>query len=339
MDLTRRSLLQTGLAAGLVSGPAGAYGAGVPAPSSSPLPAPEIIELWPDGAPGAPASLPVETIDERSADPAFPDRAIRAIARPRLAVFRPLQPNGGAVLIAPGGGYRWVVVDKEGYEMARWLTARGFTAFVLFYRLPGDGWANRANVPLADAQRAMRLIRHHAARFAIEPARVAAMGFSAGGHVCADLAARFAATVYAPVDAADDLSARPVCAAPIYPVVSMDAAIAHAGSRTLLLGPAPDAAMEQAHSPDHNISAEAPPHFLLHAEDDPSVPVENTLRLRAALKARGIRVETHLFEVGGHGFGLRKAKGLPVAVWPELWLRWAQTTPLALSAGTGPAGA
>jgi acetyl esterase/lipase len=209
--------------------------------------------------------------------------------------------------------------------MARWLAARGFTAFVLFYRLPGEGWAAGPDVALADAQRSVRLIRQRARDFALDPERVGAMGFSAGGHVCADLGARFAAKTYTPADAADRLSAKPFCAAPIYPVVSMDPRVAHAGSRSLLLGPNPSGALEAAHSPDRNVPSDAPPHFLLHAEDDDVVPVENTLLLRAALKAKKIPVETHLFQNGGHGFGLRKAIGKPVAAWPELWRAWAQT--------------
>jgi acetyl esterase/lipase len=127
------------------------------------------------------------------------------------------------------------------------------------------------------------------------------------------------------VDAADTLSARPDSAAGIYTVISMEPGVAHAGSRDLLIGRDADAALERAHSPDQNIPAEAPPFFLLHAEDDASVPVENPLRMRAALKARDLPVETHLFEAGGHGFGLRKAVGKPVEVWPELWLAWART--------------
>ena len=287
----------------------------------------EVVPLWPNGAPGAPARLS-EIVTERSTDPARPDRAVYGITRPRLAVFRPAQSNGAAVLITPGGGYRLVVIDKEGYEIAHWLAARGYTAFVLFYRLPGEGWAAGPDVALSDAQRAVRLIRARAATYSIQPERVAAMGFSAGGHVCADLAARFATQTYAPIDAADALSARPICAAPIYPVVSMDPAIAHSGSRQLLLGPAPTPALEAAHSPDRNVPPDAPPYFLLHAEDDDVVPVDNTVRLRAALKARRIRVETHLFEHGGHGFGLRQAAGKPVATWPELWHAWARTTDL-----------
>lgn len=270
----------------------------------------------------------IETVEERSTDPLVTDRAVYGISRPRMAVFRPDRPNGAAVLITPGGGYRWVVVDKEGYEMARWLAARGFTAFVLFYRLPGEHWAAGPDVMLADAQRAMRLIRHRARDFAVMPERVAAMGFSAGGHVTTDLAARFAAKVYAPVDAADQLSAKPLCVAGIYPVVSMDAAIAHPGSRALVLGNAPSTEREAAHSPDRNVPADAPPHFLLHGEDDDVVPVENTMRLRAALKAKSIPVETHLFANSGHGFGLRKSIGKPVEAWPELWRAWARTTGL-----------
>jgi len=330
MTIDRRSLIVAGLASTLTT----RAGAQTPPPvavgaQTGDLPQPaETIDLWPAGAPGRPPQPLTETVNERSTDPLVPDRAVFGITRPRMAVFRPDRPNGAAVLIAPGGGYRWVVVDKEGYEMARWLTARGFTAFVLFYRLPGEGWASGPDTPLIDAQRAMRLIRHRAADYAIDPERVSAMGFSAGGHVCASLSTRFAVPVYAPVDAADRLSARPLCAAPIYPVISMDPAIAHAGSRRLLLGERPSPGQETAWSPDQTVPADAPPHFLLHAEDDASVPVDNTLRLRAALTARKVPVETHLFAAGGHGFGLRKAVGKPVEVWPELWRSWAATVGL-----------
>jgi acetyl esterase/lipase len=321
-------MMLAGAATAALSGTAGAQ---TPPPVAARAVAPglvepaETIDLWPGGAPGAPAVAPSETVNERSTDAQLTDRAVFGISRPRMAVFRPDRPNGAAVLVTPGGGYRWVVIDKEGYEIGRWLSARGFTVFVLFYRLPGEGWAAGPDVALADAQRAMRIIRHRAADFGIDPVRVAAMGFSAGGHVCADLAARFAAPAYAPVDGFDALSARPMLAAPIYPVVSMAEGVAHAGSRLQLLGANPSAAMIAAHSPDRTMPADAPPHFLLHAEDDDAVSVENTLLLRAALKARGVAVETHLFQHGGHGFGLRKAMGKPVEVWPELFRAWVAT--------------
>ncbi|HEX8572438.1 MAG TPA: alpha/beta hydrolase [Allosphingosinicella sp.] len=246
------------------------------------------------------------------------------MSRPRMAVFRPARPNGGAVLITPGGGYNWVVIDKEGYEMARLLAARGVTAFVLFYRLPHEGWAAGPDTPLADAQRAMRLIRHRAGRYRVDPKRVCAMGFSAGGHLCADLLTRFDRKVYAPVDAADRLSARPDLAAPIYPVVSMTLPTAHAGSRRNLVGADASPERERAHSPHLNVPADAPPTFLLHAEDDASVVVENSLLLRSALLARKVPVETHLFPDGGHGFGLRLAKGKSVEGWEHLFFAWAR---------------
>ncbi|GGB71559.1 alpha/beta hydrolase [Blastomonas aquatica] len=333
MTIDRRSFMAASVCVG-VAGPALAQTA-VPAVPGSPLPPglpqpAETIDLWPGGAPGMPAKPLTETVNERSTDRLVTDRAVYGINAPRLAVFRPDRPNGAGVLITPGGGYRWVVVDKEGYEMGRWLAARGFTAFVLFYRLPGEGWAAGPNVALADAQRAMRLIRARAGDFAVDPERVSAMGFSAGGHLCADLATRFDASVYAPVDAADQLSAKPHSAAPIYPVISMTAPDAHSGSRELLIGKTASSALEAAHSPHLNVPANAPPVFLLHAEDDEVVPVNNALLLRAALKAEGVRVETHLFEHGGHGFGLRRAIGKPVEAWPELWRAWARTTGLAL---------
>ena len=284
----------------------------------------ETIDLWPKGAPGAPATLPVETVRERSKDPAYNDRYVFGISRPRMAVFRPQRPNGAAVLITPGGGYNWVVVDKEGYEMARLLAARGVTAFVLFYRLPHEGWANGANVPLADAQRAVRLIRHRAKSYRLDPARLCAMGFSAGGHLCADLMTRFGSKAYEPVDAADRLSARPDLAAPIYPVVSMTLPTAHAGSRKNLIGEGASAELERAHAPHLNVPGDAPPAFLLHAEDDASVVVENSLLLRSALVAKKIPVETHLFADGGHGFGLRLARGKTVEGWEELFFTWAR---------------
>jgi acetyl esterase/lipase len=328
--INRRTLIGATLAAGIAAKAA----AQTPPPATGGklppgLPQPtETIDLWPKGAPGMPAKPLTETVNERSTDAQLTDRAVFGISRPRMAVFRPSRPNGAAVMITPGGGYRWVVVDKEGYEMGRWLAARGFTVFVLFYRLPGEGWAAGPDVVLQDTQRAMRLIRHRAASFGIDPKRVAAMGFSAGGHACADLAARFAAQVYAPVDKADTLSARPLVAAPIYPVQSMSLPVAHPGSRTLLLGPSPTAELERKHSPHLNVPADAPPHFILHAEDDDVVPVENSLLLRAALKATGVAVETHLFTHGGHGFGLRKTIGKPVEIWPELFLSWAKTVGL-----------
>jgi acetyl esterase/lipase len=326
MSIGRRTLLSFA-ASGVATAALGQTPPPVTGKSLPPgLPQPtETIDLWPSGAPGMPATALVETVNERSTDAQLTDRAVFGISRPRMAVFRPARPNGAAVMITPGGGYRWVVVDKEGYEMGRWLAARGFTVFVLFYRLPGEGWAAGPDVSLSDAQRAMRLIRHRASDYGIDPERVAAMGFSAGGHLCCDLTVRFTTSTYKAVDKADGLSARPFLSAPIYPVQTMSLPVAHAGSRELLIGKNASAELERTHSPYLNIPDNAPPTFLVHAEDDDVVPVENSLLFRAALRAKKVAVETHLFTHGGHGFGLRKAIGKPAEAWPELFLAWAKT--------------
>ncbi|MBR2173774.1 alpha/beta hydrolase [Sphingopyxis sp.] len=317
MTLDRRALLTAGLTLPFVS--AAAAQAAWTRPAG--LAADASVALWPEGHIQPPAGL-VEAVVQRSGDPNASDRMLQGITRPQLDIFRPAKPNGAAVILAPGGGYRYVVVDKEGYELARWLRERGVTVYVLFYRLPGDGWTNGADVPLADAQRAVRLVRSRAGADGIDPARVAFGGFSAGGQVATSLLTRFDAKVHDPVDAADALSARPDALAAIYPVVSMDPAIAHAVSREKLIGANPDAAREKLYSPERNVRADQPPLWLLHAEDDSVVKIENSVRLRAATRNIGAPVEAHFFERGEHGFGLMKAAGLPIAIWPELLWSW-----------------
>jgi acetyl esterase/lipase len=325
MKLDRRSALLAALATPFAAAAQTASPRGdkpLPAGLADPT---ETIDLWPKGVPGKPAKLPIEKVEERSIDAALTDRSVTGVANPRMAVFRPRVANGASVLITPGGGYVRIVLDHEGYVLARWLAAQGFTAYVLFYRLPGDGWAAGPDVALSDAQRAMRLIRARAIRDALDPERVAAIGFSAGGHLCADLATRHAVKTYDPVDAADRLGARPFVAAPIYPVISMSAPTAHMGSRKQLIGEDASPALEAAHSPHLNVTQATPPCFLVHSEDDGTVPVENSLLLRAALKAAGVPVETHLFTHGGHGYGMTKALSKPAGVWPELFLTWARS--------------
>ena len=150
--MDRRDLLTASLAGSLFPLAANAAAAGLVEPDAR-------IKLWPGEASGLENPRLADHVLTRSQDPSFPDRAMDHIRTPRLDVFRAQNPNGAAVLVMPGGGYARVVLDKEGYEIGRWLAARGITAFVLFYRLPGDGWHDRAHVSLADAQRAMRVIR------------------------------------------------------------------------------------------------------------------------------------------------------------------------------------
>lgn len=262
-------------------------------------------------------------ITERSTAPSeYRDRAATGIAVPTLTVFRAEKPDGSALLIAPGGGYKRVVIDKEGFEAARRFNEAGITCFVLLYRLPGEGWGDAADVPLQDAQRTMRIIRANASRFAIDPARTGVLGFSAGGHVAALLATRYRARGYAPVDAQDQADARPAFAALMYPVITMFPEHAHMGSRQYLLGDNPAEAQEAAYSCERLVTTSTSPTFIAAAQDDKEVPLENTLLMFASLRAARVPVEMHLFEEGGHGFGLRKAQGLPAAYWPDLLLHW-----------------
>jgi acetyl esterase/lipase len=304
----------------------GALLLGVKVPAAEPPPPPpaslpEIwrrapsIALWPVSAPGAPEYRAQQL-------PAGWSAAYRRnIDMPQLQVFRPRRSNGVAVLVMPGGAYWFVSVANEGAELAPRLTALGYTVFVLTYRLPGEGWSARADVPLQDAQRAMRVIRSRAAEFRIDPARVTAIGFSAGGHLAATLATRHREPVYAPVDAADLLDAGPFAAALIYPVVTMRDPWTHEQSRRLLLGDQPTAAAIDRRSAELQVNQATPPLFLVHALDDRAVPVDNSLRLLSAMRDAGRPVEAHLLQEGGHAFGVGRP-GTPSAQWIDNWSLW-----------------
>lgn len=283
----------------------------------------ETIRLWPDGAPGGERVTVTPLVTERSTDPAFHDRFARYTTDPILTVLRPERPNGASLLLIPGGGYKGAVVDKEGLDCARVFAAAGITCFVLRYRLPGDGWAAGPDTPLQDAQRALRIVRARAAADGLDPARVAVLGASAGGHLAGMLTARTDET-YAPVDEIDTVSKRPDLSILLYPVATMSDPFVHAGSRREMLGEAPSAEAITRYSLERMDWTGRPPVFLLHAMDDEAVPVENSLQLLPVIRAAGVPVEAHLFQEGGHGFGIRLIAGRPAAVWPALVLRWGQ---------------
>ncbi len=284
-----------------------------------------ILELWPGGAPGAERVTVKEEVIERLPDGPLRDRFVRHVTRPLLTLFRPKQPfNGITLLIVPGGGYVRVVIDKEGVEAAEWFTARGFAAAVLRYRLPADGWAAGPDAPVHDAMRAMRLLRARRGRGGDLPARTGVIGFSAGGHLCARLITE-PDLIYERRDAADDLSARPDFAVLMYPVITTTGMQAHRGSTEQLLAAGVSASELARYSPHYNVGSQTPPTLLVHAADDPSVPVENSLLMYAALRKANVRSELHVFDSGGHGFGLRSVAGKDVAAWPTLVQNWAQS--------------
>lgn len=279
----------------------------------------ERLPLWPGVPPGAPASLPELEVTEQSNDPDIHDRMLSGVAEPAMFVSRPANPDGSALLVVPGGGYTRISIDNEGFNVAARFVQAGITAFVLLYRLPAEGWRNAPDVPLEDAQRALRIVRANTTRFDIDPARIGAIGFSAGGHLVAQLVTRGDARVYNPQDDTDRLTARPEFAAMLYPVITMLAPYAHEPSREMLLGSNPSVALRAAYSCERLVTPAVPPCFLTAALDDPDVPPQNTLEFFTAVRGARVPVELHLFERGGHGFGIG-AKGGPA--WPDLFLKW-----------------
>ncbi|MDI9271848.1 alpha/beta hydrolase [Stenotrophomonas sp. PFBMAA-4] len=275
---------------------------------------PEVVPLWPQDHWHQRALGPEKTGAEGSAK-----GAVSGVSDARMEIYRPAKPNGTAVVIFGGGGYFRIQIGSAATPTAQWLQSLGVTAAVVYYRLPADGWAPVS--PFQDGQRAMRLLRARAAGLGVDPQRIGAIGFSAGGNLAGIVATRFDAPFYAPVDAADQLSARPDFLGMIYPVVSMRAPLDKTRSRREL-GSQADA--EQAYSVEAHVRTDMPPVFLAQAVDDHTVDVGHSLALYQAVHAAGLPVELHLFEKGGHSWGLG-APGSLVGQWPRLFATWARS--------------
>ncbi|MCP3730192.1 alpha/beta hydrolase [Sphingomonas sp. MG17] len=281
----------------------------------------EHFMLWPGLPPGSPPGATPSSV----VPPLAPGQSIErvtGIRHPHIGVFRPTRPDGRAMLVIPGGGYGFVALMNEGIGVARALNAHGITAFVLVYRLPGESWLNRADVPLQDAQRAMRLIRARAAAFGIDPAKLGVCGFSAGGHLAATLTVGHADPVYRGRDAADQLPARPACSGLIYPVTSFATAGTHSRSAANLLGPDPAPQTAARYDAVARVTPATPPLFLVHAMDDSVVGVAQSIAMTEAARRHKVPVEAHLLERGGHGFG---ASRLPASNPGAKWLDWFAT--------------
>jgi acetyl esterase/lipase len=289
-------------------------------PAAPPWPSKERFALWPGPPPGAPRQLPRPEWT-MSGDASYRQLWIKGVAAPEVNVFRPALPDGSAILAIPGGGYSFIAVQNEGVDAAERFNAERTTIFVLSYRLPGEGWVDRSIAPLQDAQRAMRLIRSRAVEFRIDPARLGILGFSAGGHLAADLAVSFDQPTYKPVDAADRLSARPAFAGLIYPVTTLGAET-HGGSRDNLLGSNAAGDLIAARSPVLHVSPSTPPSFVVAAFDDGTVPIDNSFEWIAACRKAKVSVEAHLLSEGGHGFGFHLPRDNPGSRWPDLFALW-----------------
>ncbi|HEY1112892.1 MAG TPA: alpha/beta hydrolase [Chitinophagaceae bacterium] len=283
------------------------------------LTAQETIDLWPAGA--IPNSKPASIKEEQERTEIV---RIKNVQQPTIAVYLPSKRNatGQAVVVCPGGGYGVLAYDWEGTDVAKWLNAHGIAAVVLKYRLPDARTSVTPHLtPLLDAQRALRLVRHHAGQWNIRPDRVGIMGFSAGGHLASTAGTRFDTGKASSPDPVERYSSRPDFMILMYPVITLSKPFMHKGSATNLLGANPPAGLAESYSNDLQVGPQTPPTFLVHATDDAGVPVENSLVFYQALVRHKVPAELHVYAYGGHGFGLAVGRGY-LSSWTERCLDW-----------------
>jgi len=280
------------------------------------------VPLWPGTPPDAvPTIGPEDVIPSDNLVAGKPWHSVRNVSNPTFTIFSPPEDKntGVAVIVFPGGGYKELAIDLEGTEVCDWLTNRGITGVLLKYRVPNSGchWDSEEKqhktpkvwTALQDAQRAIGFVRKDAAKWGINPAKIGVLGFSAGGNLVAMISGHFSKRLYPPIDAADEISCRPDFAVAIYPghMSITHTNISRYGDTKL--------------NPDLNFNKQSPPTFLLHAKDDTVNVVAYSQLYEAVLKELGVPVETHLFEKGGHAFGLRQTE-LPITCWPPLVEKW-----------------
>jgi len=261
---------------------------------------PQTIPLWEGKAPGALGNAADDI--------------------PSLTIYMPPVTTGPmtAVIVAPGGGYRTLSMNKEGRLPASYLNTLGIASFVLKYRL---GPKYHHPIELADIQRAIRTVRARAAEWQIDPARIGVMGFSAGGHLASTASTHFDAGNATATDPIDRANSRPDFAILGYPVITLTESWTHQGSKTMLLGEKADPALALSLSTDRRVTAETPPTFLFHTNADTTVPVENSVHYFLALRKARVPAEMHIFKDGAHGVGLAMQDSA-LSKWPEALANW-----------------
>lgn len=240
------------------------------------------ISLWPNGMPNSNGLTGTEEDLEGG--------RVANVVNPSIAVYRPEKPNGMAIIMCPGGGYARLAMGHEGHDMAAWFTTQGITYVVLKYRMPNGHY----EVPLSDAEQAIRIVRQHAAEWNINPHRIGIMGASAGGHLAASLA-----TLYSSQETRPDFQVL------FYPVISMKEGVTHAGSRVNLIGEKPSAELEKKYSLEQQVNAQTPQAFIMLSSDDGAVPPANSLGYYEALLKNHVPATLHAYPIGGHGWGFR----------------------------------
>jgi acetyl esterase/lipase len=286
-------------------------------PAWPPAPGHITLPLWPGAVPGTESGTesgagpnPKPEADTTTAKDRLvagkPVIRIGNVSTPMLTLYSPKGKNTGVgVVVFPGGGYNILAIDLEGTEVCDWLNSEGIACVLVKYRVPGSGPYPKSAAALQDAQRAVGMVRAHAAEWHIDSKRIGVLGFSAGAHLSAALSTHYDRRLYDPVDAADKLSCRPDFAVIVYP-----------GYLAL---------SEQNFAPNPEIhpTAQTPPSFIVQAEDD-TVHIENSTVYFLALKNAGVPAELHIYAQGGHGYGLRRT-ALPVTTWPQSVMTWLRT--------------
>ena len=271
--------------------------------------APGVIPLWPEGVPGAKPGGGVERLE---------DGRVYNVQVPTLTHLPPTgTPTGMAVIVCPGGSYARLAIANEADGIAPVLRAAGAHVFVLKYRLAEFGYP----APLQDAVRSVRVLRSRAAEFGIKPDRIGILGFSAGGHVAATAATLFDSAEGKTGHALDVVSGRPDFVALLYPVITMEPPYHHEASRQNLLGPSPSPEALARLSANKMVTSTTPPVFLVHTNEDRSVPAENSILFYQALRRAGVPAELHIYDKGPHGFGARKDLGA-TSGWTDRLVEW-----------------
>jgi acetyl esterase/lipase len=267
------------------------------------------MPIWPGAAPDPVPTAGPEADTTTAKDNLIAGKSVVRlgnVSTPTMTLYAPKgKANGAAVVVFPGGGYSILAIDLEGTEVCDWLNSIGITCILLKYRVPNTGPYPKSPAALEDAQRTLGLVRQHAAEWHIDPNRIGVLGFSAGAHLAAALSTHYDKRLYAPVDAADQLSCRPDFAVIVYP------------------GYLADPSRSNLEKLDLHPTASTPPSFIVQAEDDP-VHVENSTTWFLALKGANVPAELHLYAKGGHGYGLRRTE-LPVTTWPDAVEKWLHT--------------
>ena len=255
----------------------------------------KVLKVWPNGAPN---DNGIKTPEEK-----FEGVRVRNVSEAEMYVYLPEKGKntGAAVVICPGGGYFIEAMDHEGYDMATFLQSQGVAGIVLKYRLPNK----HDEVPSSDARRAVRIVRANAKEWGIDPQKIGIAGSSAGGHLAST----------------ERVSCRPDFMLLLYPVITMNKEYTHMGSRENLIGTGKNKKLIRKYSNELNVSPETPPTFLVLADDDGAVPPRNSIEFYSALKRNNVPAEMHIFQYGGHGFGMRK-DGRPSDNWPNMFMDW-----------------